>query len=135
MQRSKSNPFGGNGSSGQAMIEFAVALFAVVAIVAAITDFTVIAEKRGDLYFAARGKAGLKALAASSDAAQVPQNAEDALIPSSYGALLADFQGEDVSLKMPLSKIMREWVFGSDKKELVFSSGVWLPPLSIGTDP
>ena len=53
--------------NGQAMVEFVIAIFAIVILITGITEFIGFAGKRGEIFADVRGKAGKHALEDSVD--------------------------------------------------------------------
>lgn len=133
VDRSMARPSGG--AAGQAMVEFIIAIFAVVMIVAGLTEFVVLASRRSEIYANLRGRVGGRAvLASASDenavmpggegAMPVPETSEEALAPY----LIHERDGG----KVELSKAMREWVFYGSRDSISVQDEVWMPPLEIG---
>ena len=118
-------------ASGQAMVEFVVALFAVVLVVAGIADFIVAASRRSEIFSTLRGKAGGAAMAASAgDAALVSAGAEPRAV-TSEDALAAHFVHEADSEDVPLSRALGEWLFLGGRDTLTAGDEVWMPPLEV----
>lgn len=120
--------------SGQAMVEFIIAIFAIVLVVAGITDFVVLASRRSDIFGRLRGKAGASAIDASSGDA-------DRLFPGggampravvSETALASGFVHDEEYERMELSGAMRKWAFQDKVDSIKAGDEVWMPPLEIG---
>lgn len=118
--------------TGQAMVEFVVALFAIVLIVAGIADFVDIATRRSELFARLRGKAGSAALAAAgADNAGALVPAAAPLDPLPEARLSQDFLGEEKKEVVPLSDALRGWLFQGGRDSVTVGDSVWMPPLEV----
>ena len=121
--------------SGQAMVEFIIAIFAVVIIIAGLTDFIVLASRHSDIIADIRGKVGGRAvLSASSDTAAVMPDSEGGMPhpETSESVLSAYLLDERDGGKVELSKAMRDWVFSGRLDSINVREEIWMPPLEIG---
>lgn len=119
--------------SGQAMVEFVVALFAIVLIVAGIADFIDIASCRSELFATLRGQAGAAAIAASGtdDASARITGGAEPLDPPQEARLAQNFQGEKKKEEVPLSDALRDWLFQGSRDSVTVGDSVWMPPLEV----
>lgn len=122
--------------SGQAMIEFVVALFAIVILAAGITDFIIIASKRSEIFATLRGEAGD---AAMSDLENVGI-ADDAVIAAAANGRLSvpdearfsgDFLDRERKEEVQLSRALSEWLFSGARDFVTVGDGLWMPPLRV----
>lgn len=120
------------GNSGQALVEFAVALFAIVLIAAGIADFIAAASRRSELIAPLRGKAGAAAMTASAaDAGAIAPDGSDPLPLLSGSALSAAFVHREAMEDVPMSRALRDWLFLGGKDSVTVGGEVWMPPLEI----
>lgn len=117
---------------GQAMIEFVVAIFAVVIIIAGITEFIGLAGKRGELFSEIRGKVGKQAIEHKITDAEVPQPPALPTLETTESALARGFLNDTLESKFELSKAMKEWVFDGKVDTITVRGQVWMPSLRIG---
>lgn len=119
-------------SSGQAMVEFAVALFAIVLIAAGIADFIAIASRRSEIAAPLRGRAGAAAMSASAfDAASLAPRGSIPRPVFSEASLTAGFVHRDAKEEVPLSRALRDWLYLGGKDSATVGCEVWMPPLEI----
>lgn len=120
---------------GQAMVEFVIAIFAVVVIIAGLTDFIVLASRHSDIVADIRGKVGGRAVQSESSdtAAVMPDVAGGMPHPeTSEAELSAHLLHESDGGKVELSKAMRDWVFSGQLDSINVKEEVWMPPLGVG---
>lgn len=122
--------------SGQAMIEFVVALFAIVILAAGITDFILIASERSKIFATLRGEAGDAVMSdlesvGVADAAVIAAAANGRLSVPEEATLTADFAKEEDKREEKLSPALREWLFFGAKDFVTVGDGVWMPPLRV----
>lgn len=119
-------------NSGQAMVEFVVALFAIVLLVAGIADFVAAASRHSDIAASLRGKAGAAAMSASDAEPPLPGADESEPRPEfSEGALAAGFLRKEEKESFALSRAIRDWLYSGGKDSLTVGGEVWMPPLGV----
>lgn len=120
------------GKAGQAMVEFAVALFAIVLVAAGIADFIAVASRRSEVAAPLRGRAGAAAMSATApDAASlVPADSVPRPVLSE-SALAAEFVRRDAREDVPLSRALRDWLHLGRRDSAAVGCEVWMPPLEI----
>lgn len=118
--------------SGQAMVEFVVAIFAIVILITGITEFIGLAGKRGEIFADVRGKAGKHAIEDSVNDLETPDITQSPTIETSPSILARGFTHEKDEEKVALSKAMQEWVFGGKLSEITVRGEVWMPSMQIG---
>lgn len=123
--------------SGQAMIEFVVALFAIVILAAGITDFIIIASKRSEIFAKLRGEFARKNIMPDFENVGV---ANDAVIAAAANGRLSvpnearfsgDFLDHERKKEVQLSPALREWLFSGARDFVTVGDGVWMPPLRV----
>mgnify|MGYP003294569690 FL=1 len=128
----KHHPKRTTAKNGQAMVEFVIAIFAIVILITGITEFIGFAGKRGEIFADVRGKAGKHALEDSVDDLETPDITQIPTVETSPSALSRGFTHEKDEEKITLSKSMKEWVFGGKLSELTVRGEVWMPSMKIG---
>lgn len=114
------------------MVEFVVAIFAIVILITGITEFIGLAGKRAEIYGEVRGKAGKHAIEDMVNDLDTPDVTQPPQIETSPSILAKGFTHEKDEEKVALSKSMREWVFGGKLSELTVRGEVWMPSMTIG---
>ena len=119
-------------SSGQAMVEFTIALFAIVLIIAGICDFIAIASRHSEIFATLRGKAGAAAIDASANDAGtiIPEGATPAPVLTE-SRLASSLLGEESKEEVPLSDTLRKWLYQDRIDSITVHDEVWLPPLEV----
>lgn len=119
--------------SGQAMVEFAITLLAMVILIAAIADFVVVSSRHSEICETLRGKAGANAMASSAhDAPSILGNGESPAPVTSKSALAASFLNESDSAEIPLSAALSIWEFSGAVDSITVQDEVWMPPMEVG---
>lgn len=120
------------GARGQAMVEFVIALFAIVLLVAGITDFAIMASRQSDMAATLRGEAGGDAIGKLGDdaSALLPEGSPPRAI-TSESELAASLVGRDRRETFTLSKAWRKWVFLGARDGIDIREEVWMPPMKV----
>ena len=118
--------------SGQAMVEFVVAIFAIVLIVAGIADFIAAASRQSEILSDLRGAVGAAAISSSAnDAGELIPGDSVPRPVLSEGGLAAHFVHREVREEYPLSNALRKWLFQGAVTALSVGGEAWMPPLEI----
>lgn len=116
---------------GQAMIEFVIALFAVVVLVAGITEYIGLAAKHGELFSKVRGQAGKQSIENGVNDVGEPDLTQPPVVETSDAILARGFSNDKREARVGLSKALREWVFGGKLEEITVRGEVWMPGMKI----
>ena len=117
--------------SGQAMIEFVIALFAVVVLVAGITEYIGLAAKHGELFAKVRGQAGKQSIENGVDDVGAPDLTQPPAVETSDGVLARGFSHDKREARVGLSKALREWLFDGKLDEITVRGEVWMPGMKV----
>lgn len=119
-------------AGGQAMVEFVIAIFAIVVIVAGIIDYIGLAGRHGELAAEVRGKAGKVAIEHLVVDAEMPEPPEMPALETSEAVLARGFAHEKEEEKVELSPAMRKWVFVDSLDAITVRGEAWMPGMRIG---
>jgi len=118
---------------GQAMVEFAIALLAMVILIAAIADFAIVSSRHSEIYETLRGKAGANAMVSSAhDAPSILGDGQTPVPETSESSLAANFIDESDSDEIPLSAALSNWEFAGNVDSITVRDEVWMPPMEVG---
>lgn len=114
------------------MVEFVIALFAIVLLVAGIADFAVMASRHSDMVAGLRGEAGADAMEASGEDAGslVPEGGLPRAI-TAEAELERTLVGRDGHETFKLSKAWRKWIFLGARDAIDIREEVWMPPMKV----
>ncbi len=123
-----------NNNDGQAMVEFIIAIFAIVIIITSITEFIGLSSKRGEIYSELRGDVGKSAIERSlHDSPEITPGVMPQ-VESASAALERGFVHDNKSVSVGLSDAMKNWVFQGKVDSITVKDEVWFPSLSISVD-
>ncbi len=114
------------------MIEFVVAIFAIVIVITGITEFIGLAGRRGEIYAKIRGKAGKQAIEHKVTDVDLPEPPALPTVETTESDLALGFLSEKEESKVELSKAMKDWVFDGKRENITVRGEVWMPGLRIG---
>lgn len=117
--------------NGQAMIEFVVAIFAVVIIITGITEFIGLAAKRSEIFATLRGDVGKRAIERQSlPLDEIDLNVTPAVVKEN-DALLRNYVNGEEKDKVELSKGMKNFIFNGKVDSITVRDEVWLPSFKL----
>lgn len=119
---------------GQAMVEFVIALLAIVLVVAFIADFIIIASRRSEIFTSLRGEAGSDAMSASGadNAGALRATAGQTLVAPAEASLVSGFTEAEKKEEFILpDDAFRNWVLSGARDFVTIGDHVWMPPLQV----
>lgn len=117
---------------GQAMVEFIVALFAAVLIIAGMCDFIAMATRQLRQTERLRGKAGEAALTANSgDVKELTQDGEMPAAITDIAKVSGNLIERSEEEEIELSHAMKEWLYSGKRDSINVKSEIYMPPLKI----